>query len=133
MKSLLAILILATASITWAQDAATCSTLYSHGDRDVVLCHAGDTFTKTDVNRSAASEVVISEAEYTRLMTADAADLTARVAQLQAVRAQIAKDAATQEAHHAAVMSAMKLTNKKVCTAAGLAWSNGVCSVKEGR
>lgn len=131
MKTLLGLLILATGFIAWGQDAATCSTLYSHGDRNVVLCHAGDTFTKTDLSGSSASQVPVTAKVYRDLMAQDAADLQAHTAQLSAVQVQAEKDAAAQDAHHAEVMNALKLTTKKACTASGFAWIHGVCSVLE--
>lgn len=133
MKNLIAIAVLMTAaSIAWGQDAATCTTLYAHGDRDVILCHVTadgrTTYTKHETADHATAGTVISEVTYRQMMAADAADLQAHTAQLKTVQDKATADAA--EAHHTTAMSALKITSKKQCTAAGYDWAHGVCTVK---
>lgn len=112
-------------------DSASCTTLYHHGQRDIILCKAGDTYTKTEISASAAREVTISFDTYMRLMEEDTMQLREQmeresaaskkqIAELEAIEARIKRE-----------MAASDIRTKKKCVASGFAWNKGVCSLKE--
>jgi molybdopterin-biosynthesis enzyme MoeA-like protein len=129
---LVAVALVAVAGVAPAQD--SCTTLYSHGNHDVILCSVTvdgkATFTKTELTASSASTSHISEALYLQLMKEDTAELQAHNAQLKAIEEQRNKERAEREAEHAALVKAAKIHSKKECSAAGFVWQHGSCSPK---
>jgi len=125
MKTALFVLMLSTAAI--GQSESACTTLYHHGDQDIMLCHVGDAYTKTELTHDSAREVAITEKTYKDMMIADTEDLQARLAQLKAVQEQTEKEMAAELAAREEQRKAWSITDKKKCAAAGFTWSHGSC------
>jgi hypothetical protein len=123
-------LLLAGAQITAAQDSSSCTTLYHHGDRDIILCHvtAGDTerYTRTYLTDSSASEEAISWETYNRLMEEDAKEEAEHTSQVAAADKKFA-DSMKAIADDATFRrnAAYQIHNKKECKAAGFTWLRG--------
>lgn len=136
MKTLLTFAVLLMSAAAFAQD-ATCTTLYHHGDRDVILCRAtvdGEThYSRQDMSAASASITSISEHTYNAMLEKDSADERAHISQVDDAHKKYIVDIKAITDNAERHTAAMKINSKKQCVAAGFAWSHGACSVKDGQ